>query len=212
MAIPEIPDPAIAELRAGRKVDAIRLVREKTGLGLKESKELVDAVLARDPSLRAANPDILTMVGDYLASSWKLPFAAGLGAGAFALWFVGEVAPKSFREQDPGLVILAVLGIPLVATAVALVVWQRRWRARRAAALAAPVAPAAPPARPKFSGLPDPGAAPAPRIAQDLPASALAALDRDDPIAAIKAIRAERGLGLAEAKALVDAVLVARRR
>jgi len=166
--------------------------------------------MARDPSLRAANPDVLTTLGDYLASSWKLPLSAGLGAGALALWAVGELAPRSFREHDPGLVMLAVLGVPLVCTALALVAWQRRWRARRSAALAAPAAPAAPAVRPRFSGLPDPGGGPS--VAPGLPAAALAALDRDDPIAAIKAIRAERGLGLAEAKALVDAALAARRR
>jgi hypothetical protein len=38
-------------LRAGRTIDAIKQVREETGLGLKEAKELVDIHLATNPDL-----------------------------------------------------------------------------------------------------------------------------------------------------------------
>ncbi|MCP5397265.1 MAG: ribosomal protein L7/L12 [Sphingomonadaceae bacterium] len=39
-----LADPEVqAALAAGRKIEAIKLVREKTGLGLKEAKELVEA-------------------------------------------------------------------------------------------------------------------------------------------------------------------------
>ena len=38
-------DPEVAALlRAGRKIDAIKLVRERTGVGLKEAKERIDAL------------------------------------------------------------------------------------------------------------------------------------------------------------------------
>lgn len=49
---PEV-EQAIA---AGRKIDAIKLVREETGLGLKEAKELVDARASTRQPLTAQHP------------------------------------------------------------------------------------------------------------------------------------------------------------
>jgi ribosomal protein L7/L12 len=152
-----------------------------------------------------------TAIGDYLAGSYKFPLAAGLGAGAAGLYAVIEFFPGFMKEYDPGMGMLIVLGAPLIAVAAALVVWQRRWRARRAAEHTAAAGEQEPAAslRGRFSGLPDPGASkPA---SAGLPAAAKAALDRNDPIAAIKVLRAERKLGLAEAKALVDAELARRK-
>lgn len=74
----------------------------------------------------------------------------------------------------------------------------------------AEVPPPAATARAKFGGLPDPGSAPAP--VAGLPAGAMSALDRGEIIEAIKIVREESGLGLAEAKARVDAELSKRRR
>ncbi len=42
------------QLAAGRKIEAIKLHREATGLGLKESKEFVDALI---PQLKAQDPE-----------------------------------------------------------------------------------------------------------------------------------------------------------
>lgn len=42
-APPPIPPHVQAALRAGQKIDAIRLMREATGLGLKEAKDAVEA-------------------------------------------------------------------------------------------------------------------------------------------------------------------------
>lgn len=41
-----IPDEAIAAITRGHTVAAIKLIREQTGLGLKEAKDLVDAYMA----------------------------------------------------------------------------------------------------------------------------------------------------------------------
>ena len=41
-----------AELRGGRLIGAIKLARDATGLGLKESKELVEAMQRHDPAPR----------------------------------------------------------------------------------------------------------------------------------------------------------------
>ena len=212
----DLPETAAAALRAGRTVDAIRLVREAKGIGLKEAKDLVDAAMARDPSLRGSgHSPIVEALGDFLAGSYKFPLAAGLGAGALSLWFIGTYVPGFGKQFDPGLSMLVALGVPMVAVAGGLMVWARRWRRRRASqaapAMQEAVAPAQP-ARAKFGGLPDPGASPAKPAGTVLSAQAAAALDRGDPIAAIKIVRSETGLGLAEAKAVVDAALAARKR
>jgi ribosomal protein L7/L12 len=48
-----LPAAAAAALSTGRKVDAIKYVREAEGLGLMEAKQRVDAFVERDPILRA---------------------------------------------------------------------------------------------------------------------------------------------------------------
>lgn len=197
--MPDLPPEALQALREGRTVDAVRIVRERRGIGLKEAADFVDAAVLRDPTLRALakRPPVANAIGDYLAASYKFPLAAGLAAGAGALFAVIEFFPGVMKAYDPGLGMLIVLGVPLVGVATALAIWQRRWRRKRAAAAEVPATP-----RTTLGGLPDPGAG--------LPSDALAALDRNDPIAAIKILRAQRKLGLAEAKALVDAELAKR--
>lgn len=49
----EIPREALAALRAGQLIDAIKITREKTGLGLKESKDLVERYLKEHPQEQA---------------------------------------------------------------------------------------------------------------------------------------------------------------
>lgn len=49
----DIPLAAILALQKGRLIDAIKHVREASGLGLKESKERVDAWLERNPQALA---------------------------------------------------------------------------------------------------------------------------------------------------------------
>ncbi len=48
-----IPPVAVAALNAGRKIEAIRIVRETQGIGLKEAKELVESYVELHPELRA---------------------------------------------------------------------------------------------------------------------------------------------------------------
>lgn len=50
---PAIPPQAIAALNAGRVVEAIRIVRETQGLGLKDAKALVDSYLVLHPGLQS---------------------------------------------------------------------------------------------------------------------------------------------------------------
>lgn len=46
-----LPPEAEAALRTGNKIEAIKIVRDQRGLGLKEAKELVDRFEAQDPVL-----------------------------------------------------------------------------------------------------------------------------------------------------------------
>jgi ribosomal protein L7/L12 len=49
----KIPAEAAALLETGNTIEAIKIVRQKHGLGLKESKDLVDAYLREHPNLAA---------------------------------------------------------------------------------------------------------------------------------------------------------------
>ena len=49
---PSITPEAVAELERGNKIAAIKGVRAATGLGLKESKDLVEQYLAGNDALR----------------------------------------------------------------------------------------------------------------------------------------------------------------
>jgi hypothetical protein len=47
-----LPPDAIVALQRGDKIEAIKLTRERLGLGLKEAKDLVEAYVAADPQLQ----------------------------------------------------------------------------------------------------------------------------------------------------------------
>lgn len=49
----KIPPEALQVLREGKLIDAIKITREKTSLGLKESKDLVDQYLQDHPQEQA---------------------------------------------------------------------------------------------------------------------------------------------------------------
>jgi ribosomal protein L7/L12 len=52
-----LPAAAAAALSTGRKIDAIKYVREAEGLGLMEAKQRVEAYVERDPILKAQYAD-----------------------------------------------------------------------------------------------------------------------------------------------------------
>lgn len=47
-----LPQAALSALQQGRKIEAIKLVREAEGLGLKEAKDRVEAYVAGEPMLK----------------------------------------------------------------------------------------------------------------------------------------------------------------
>jgi ribosomal protein L7/L12 len=86
----DIPSEAIGALYQGRLIDAIKVTREKTGLGLKDSKDAVEAHLARNPTtnqrFRAAAAD--SRRG--LVQALKLLVLAGIVTLAY-LWLSGRL-------------------------------------------------------------------------------------------------------------------------
>lgn len=88
---PAPPPEAVAALHQGLKIDAIKITRSATGLGLKESKELVDAYVANHPDLSRA-------VAEVQAAAWQKtrPLLIGLAmlAAAVGVWLaMGSPAP-----------------------------------------------------------------------------------------------------------------------
>lgn len=71
-----LPPDVLAALRAGHKIDAIRLMREATGLGLKEAKDAVEA-FESGQAPHALSPGQVSR---------------GLGAGSWAIAAVGIAA------------------------------------------------------------------------------------------------------------------------
>ena len=47
----ELPTDVIAAIQANRKIEAIRLLREAQGIGLREAKEAVEAYIKANPHL-----------------------------------------------------------------------------------------------------------------------------------------------------------------
>ena len=47
----ELPSEAVAALESGNKIEAIKIVRNSRGFGLKESKDLVESYLREHPDL-----------------------------------------------------------------------------------------------------------------------------------------------------------------
>lgn len=52
----ELPDDVIAELKANRKVNAIKLLRTHQGIDLKEAKDLVDVYVEQHPTIADHQP------------------------------------------------------------------------------------------------------------------------------------------------------------
>ena len=52
LGLPALPKAAIAALEQGHTIEAIKIIRQESGLGLKESKDLVYAYLKSRPDLQ----------------------------------------------------------------------------------------------------------------------------------------------------------------
>jgi len=70
----------------------------------------------------------LGSVADYLASSYRLLLAVSLAVGFGVSTAVMTFLPEVGKGQDPGLVLLLAFALPMVVTAIALMIWARRRR------------------------------------------------------------------------------------
>jgi len=78
-----IPLEAVAALHRGNKIEAIKLVREEQGLGLKEAKDLVEQFLRNDPAVQASFAQVKAQSGGSALRWWVIV----IGIGALALYF-----------------------------------------------------------------------------------------------------------------------------
>lgn len=70
----------------------------------------------------------LSSVADSLASRYGLLLAVSLAVGFGVSTAVMTFLPEVGKGQDPGLVLLLVLALPMVVTAIGLMIWARRRR------------------------------------------------------------------------------------
>ena len=77
----ELPADVIAELRANRKVSAIRKLRGHRGIGLKEAKELVEAYEALPPATATTT-----------TTATRRPPETDTGVGRVVLLIIGVTA------------------------------------------------------------------------------------------------------------------------
>ena len=78
-----LPPEAVAALQQGRTIDAIRIVRQAHGIGLRESKERVEAHLHRDPALAQAVADAKRDAG---GAVWAWVFVVIAAALLLRMW------------------------------------------------------------------------------------------------------------------------------
>jgi len=70
----------------------------------------------------------LSSVADYLASSYGLLLAVSLAVGFGVSTVVMTFLPDVGKGQDPGLLLLLTFALPMVVTAIGLMIWARRRR------------------------------------------------------------------------------------
>ncbi|MEO6065977.1 MAG: ribosomal protein L7/L12, partial [Lysobacterales bacterium] len=63
-----LPDDVVEVARRGNFIEAIKLLRAATGLGLKESKELIDAFKRGDADASAGKVGVDAILGSALAA------------------------------------------------------------------------------------------------------------------------------------------------
>jgi len=73
----------IEALRRGHKIEAVRLVREQTGMGLKEAKDAVDAYERSHPKVPSESPGEVTGGG---SGMWWIALLLLAAAGAYYLF------------------------------------------------------------------------------------------------------------------------------
>jgi len=95
---PSLPPPVIAALQRGDTMQAIRVLRQSHGLGLKQAKDLVDQHRRLYPNQRQSGPAVgpeRLSPGEMprgAKAAWPVWLTVGLAA-AVAAWVLGMVLP-----------------------------------------------------------------------------------------------------------------------
>lgn len=79
VTLPPLPAEAATALARGQKLEAIKIVREHTGLGLKESKELVEAHEAQADPRAASSGSSATGTGHAGMAPGEVPRSGSRG-------------------------------------------------------------------------------------------------------------------------------------
>jgi hypothetical protein len=100
-----LPDNVLAALQRGNIVEAIKLLRESTGLGLKEAKDLIDQHVRGEPTSPATGPSpgllppaVVAALrrGDKIEAIRLLRQATGVGLKE------AKDTVESFQSENPG--------------------------------------------------------------------------------------------------------------
>ena len=83
----EISDQVIAAIDAGRKIEAIKILREETGLGLKEAKDVVDSLARARGGDSAGAPGMVEEGG--AGSMIKMIVVIAIVLGVYFYFFAG---------------------------------------------------------------------------------------------------------------------------
>lgn len=75
-----LPPMAVEALRRGDKIEAIKIVRVESNIGLKEAKDRVDEYIRRDPVLQQSLPQAQAEAKHKIMVFLAVLFALGLGA------------------------------------------------------------------------------------------------------------------------------------
>jgi hypothetical protein len=79
---PRLPSAAISALQSGHKIEAIKIVREERGIGLKEAKDAVEDYLRGEPTLLMTYDSARTEAGRH-ALRWLVPTLIALALLAY---------------------------------------------------------------------------------------------------------------------------------
>lgn len=84
-AMPDIPPEALAALHEGRKIEAIKRVREAHGVDLKKAKQRVEAYLSAHPLVQASYAEMQARSGN-LVARWSIVVLCVAVALGFLWW------------------------------------------------------------------------------------------------------------------------------
>ena len=83
----KISDDVIVAVDAGRKIDAIKILREQTGLGLADAKHQVDRLARERRDLPGVAPEMVEEGG--AGGMLRMVVVIGLVLGAYFYFFAG---------------------------------------------------------------------------------------------------------------------------